>query len=512
LGLLPIIEADNGETAVQMTAQHQPDIVLMDIKMPRLNGLQATAAIRTVCPRARVVMLTAYDEFSFVQEALRLGAVDYLLKPVRPNKLIEVIQAIKAKLAREDQQQELLTETRRRLSDALPIIEANLVNDLIYSQPLPEDIIRDNLQHISKTVAMPVVMIINIDEFNKTVKRLSPQKLHQRYSFITENVREAVNLPSKVLFGGWVLGQMVLILSTDFQWESIEKQKELGEKIRHNIHNHLHIPITVTIGSRYSTFAEIPMSFAEARTAQHYNHHSNQVSHISDVTASGAAYRYAYPLALEKELLESLRHKQEDISLELMNELVDTLLFNYKDSPQVLYSYLAELVTLMSRTVIDIGASAPVTQELSNRQMSTLFASPRPAQLRPWALNCVIELVALVQPETEFLNKDSVQLAIDYIHQNYNTPEITLSEVASTVGLSQSHLAHLLKERLGMSYSKYLSALRMRQAKKLLRTTSMTVSSIAETVGYPNPTNFYRIFNREADMTPKAYRELKKTA
>jgi two-component system response regulator YesN len=69
----PVLEAKNGDEAVQLTRLHQPDIVLMDIKMPGINGLQATATIREISPRSKVIMLTAYDEFSFVQEALRLG-------------------------------------------------------------------------------------------------------------------------------------------------------------------------------------------------------------------------------------------------------------------------------------------------------------------------------------------------------------------------------------------------------------------------------------------------------
>jgi two-component system response regulator YesN len=507
----PVLEAKNGDEAVQLTRLHQPDIVLMDIKMPGINGLQATATIREISPRSKVIMLTAYDEFSFVQEALRLGAVDYLLKPVRPNRLVEVIKAVQTTLAREDAQQQTLTEARQRLSTTLPIVEANLVEDLIYNQPLAESFVQESLNQLAKPLTMPVVMLVGIDEFNKTVKRLTPQQLHKQYAAATTVVKAAVNNSTKALFGSWQLGQMAIILSTDFQWESIETQKELGEKVRQDILNTLHMPVTVSLGGRYSVAAEIPLSFTEARTAHQYNQHADRVVHISDLAKSSTPHHYAYPLTLEKELLDTIRLNQQDISLEIMNELIDTLLYNYKDSPQILCSYFAELLTLVSRTVIDIGAPASIVQGLSHRQMSTLFSSPRPAQLRAWALNSVMELTALIQPEAKPPILDSVQIAIDYIHQNYNNPEITLGDVANTVGLSQSHLAYLLKERLGVSYSKYLSALRLKQAKKLLRTTSMTVSSIAETVGYPNTTNFYRIFNREADMTPKTYRQLKKT-
>ncbi|MCB0225363.1 MAG: response regulator, partial [Anaerolineae bacterium] len=77
IAISAVYEAENGEQAVSIARRHHPDIIFMDIKMPGMNGLQATAVIRKEFPDTKIVMLTAYDEFSFVQEALQLGAVDY---------------------------------------------------------------------------------------------------------------------------------------------------------------------------------------------------------------------------------------------------------------------------------------------------------------------------------------------------------------------------------------------------------------------------------------------------
>jgi two-component system response regulator YesN len=82
--LQPFIEAADGADAVQMARRHKPDIILMDIKMPKLDGLQAISMIRAEQPDVKVVMLTAYNEFSYIQRALKLSVRDYLLKPSRP--------------------------------------------------------------------------------------------------------------------------------------------------------------------------------------------------------------------------------------------------------------------------------------------------------------------------------------------------------------------------------------------------------------------------------------------
>lgn len=109
--------------------------------------------------------------------------------------------------------------------------------------------------------------------------------------------------------------------------------------------------------------------------------------------------------------------------------------------------------------------------------------------------------------ETSPAIHDPIQQALDYIQQNHQRPDISFNEVAEAVSLSSSHLAHLLKERTGMSYKQQLTALRIEAARRLLRTTNLTISAVGEAVGYQNATNFYRLFQRETGMTPAEFRK-----
>ncbi|WP_425060113.1 Transcriptional regulatory protein DegU [Sporomusa carbonis] len=93
-----IAETGDGKSAVTIAAGEKPDIILMDIRMPELNGLEAARAIRALLPDAAIVMLTAFDEFSYAKEALSIGAVEYMLKPLRPKDLIETLASVVAKI------------------------------------------------------------------------------------------------------------------------------------------------------------------------------------------------------------------------------------------------------------------------------------------------------------------------------------------------------------------------------------------------------------------------------
>ncbi|MDT8306151.1 MAG: response regulator [Anaerolineae bacterium] len=104
VGAEPIVEACDGEDAIHKARKCNPDIVLLDIKMPGMNGLEAAAVIRRELPDTRVVILTAYDEFCYVRKALKLGVDDYLLKPVRPEKLVDLFKSIRDEMRRKQQE------------------------------------------------------------------------------------------------------------------------------------------------------------------------------------------------------------------------------------------------------------------------------------------------------------------------------------------------------------------------------------------------------------------------
>ena len=140
LDLYPIEEARTGQEAVTVAQHVRPSIILMDVRMPGMNGLEATRAIRGLVPEAKVIIMSAYDEFSFSQEALRLGAVDYLLKPVRPGTLVEALSRIKTQLQQEQETQNTAAEAMTRLEAALPLVESRLVHDMITRAAPPKEI------------------------------------------------------------------------------------------------------------------------------------------------------------------------------------------------------------------------------------------------------------------------------------------------------------------------------------------------------------------------------------
>jgi len=225
LDLGVIVEACNGEEAISLARRMRPSIVLMDVKMPGLDGLEATRTIRAEYPSTRIIILTAYDEFSFAQEALKLGTVDYLLKPVRPATLIEVLSRVQAQIHREERHLREMEKTHSRLQDTLPLAETRLVQDLINGTVGAREFIDRVLGYLGKTICWPAVLVIDIDNFCSAVKGMDSEHLDRFCVLLTDIVRRAMSDPEHTLMGHIRQGVVVAIVSTDRRLTTVDAMR-----------------------------------------------------------------------------------------------------------------------------------------------------------------------------------------------------------------------------------------------------------------------------------------------
>jgi two-component system response regulator YesN len=507
----PILEAATGEEAVQLALQYQPDIVLMDIKMPALNGLQATARIRKQLPNIKIIMLTAYNEFSYVQKALKLGARDYLLKPVRPDKLAALLEDVQEEIRLEKRDMRTVKIVKDSLQKTMPVIETNLVENLIRGAIPEGGAVAESLAYLGKRLRWPVVLVAKIDNYGDFMQKRPPAARQKIQVDLVNQMRQQVPEPQRTLVGYSHPGRVVLIVSTDQHLITTQKLYTFADNLRHSIAQKSPFSVTIGIGNQYVEMDSIPLSYAEANLARRYQsqQQGNRVIHINDVPtlASDGNSARAFPVQRERQLVQSVQTNQPQRAHQLTNEIVDYLAQHYNAEPEAIKNHCTELVTLVAWGVIKAGAVEHQVLETLHQQVRALSAWKSVADVRRWTLNSIAEMFAIVQHLSQ--EQDAVQQAVEYIHQNFHRSDISLQEIAERVNLSVSHLSTQFKSKMGMSYVKYLTSVRLQEAQKLLLTSDETVTEIAALVGYPNATNFYRHFRKQFQTTPGAYRQEK---
>jgi len=552
LGLDPIGEARTGQEAVTLALQMQPDIILMDVRMPGMDGLEATRTIRSQQPGVKVIILTAYDEFAFSQEALRLGAVDYLLKPVRPSVLLEVLSRIGAQVAEEHRSRHSTAETHLRLQAALPMVEARLVHSLVRGDTPPRQMAEQLDAYLGKQISWPAVLVVAVDQHDPDwsvqpagllgdiVRRaLAPTEVGLAPSEVGEDAGAAeppmpvedgvradtgadgvghVGPPPQVrpyrlyrpdaptaLVAEGEAGQVIVVIAAEGPLANTAHLKDLGHRIRAAVESGAPVTATVTIGRRYPTLDLVPVSYSEAQRAQWLRLCSggNSVVHVDDMRRADRAPQ-PYPIAAERALLYQMRVGDLEECSRVLDELIDYLLGLPCDPPEMVHTRFAELITLTSRAAIDAGAPFEHVLEISHERIVALNGLRTGATLRAWAQESLKLLKGQIAPVAA--RDHIVERAVQFLMENFRRPDLQLKDVASVANVSASHLAHLLRTHVGASFVRYLTALRMEEAKRLLTETDLKVATVAGQAGYDDPTYFYRVFRRETGMTPIVYR------
>ncbi|MBE2223414.1 MAG: response regulator [Anaerolineae bacterium] len=505
----PVLEAANGEEAVALARTHKPDIILMDIKMPGLTGLQATSIIQQEQPDVKIVILTAYNEFSYAQKALKLGARDYILKPVRPQKILQLLAEIRQEIQEEQRDMRTVEIVKGSLQKTMPVIETNLVENLVRGINPEGSTVDESLAYLGKRLVWPAVFVTKIDNFDQLIQEHTPATSQQIYTKLTQLIRSQLPDPHRALVGYSNPGRVVAIVSTEQSMATPTQIRAFCDQLRQTIAEQLPFTVTIGIGKRYMGYESIPLSYAEANLARRYHSRlqGNKVVDLSDIQAEQPQGDNSshYLVQKEHELMQVVETNRKQEAQQLINEIVDYLSQHYYTEPDAMRNHCAELVTLVAWGVIGSGTGEQEVLRLLHQQVRALSSWKTGSDIRAWTLNSLAEMMTLVQDSSQ--QQDSVQIAIQYIQENYHRSDISLQEVADEVNLSQSHLSSQFKARTGTSYVKYLTALRMDNAMKLLQTTDQSVSTVAEMVGYPNTTNFYRHFQKYTKMTPAIYRQ-----
>jgi len=313
-------EAGTGAQAIALTEQLHPDVVFMDIEMPGLSGLQALREIRQRCPDTRCVVVSAYDYFHFAREALRLGVVDYLLKPVKRDEMLAVLRRLADDIAahRGRRQQEL--QQQEQLQQLRPLAEAQLVQLMVAGAP--EDQINSLLQVLGLKFQAGFCMVAGIAEQPgqeaREAEAAAAGDPRQAYLYL----RSLAHSLCTCAVGAWEDSRTVLMVELNAPVDEYETRiwsSDLAQRLRDLVKGKTGIRFRVGIGRYFSGISEAPRSYKEALNAFRFEGLSHRVTHYGDLVGQeGNGWRPtpAVLRAVERGKEYIREHFREDVALE----------------------------------------------------------------------------------------------------------------------------------------------------------------------------------------------------
>lgn len=455
LPLEVVEDATNGEEMVALVRRHAPDIVFVDIRMPKLDGLEAIKQAKVFAPDARWFILTGFSEFTYAQEALRIGVSDYLLKPVDPGEVERAITGI-------------ISEHKKRLLALNQHFErdlAALYHGLI--SPKQED--PDSL--LIKAHFIGAVFYVD--------SRLTEAAKAQRQSDFLREVQVEVNqlLADKIRIALFSLpiGEIALVGA----WRA--EHEAQGEQLCRRC-----LQVIEGILPRYNDDT-CCVTMLQAAVCRSYENLYERLIWLQELSALRSVYGIGRKIHA-KELADYAAQPH----LMAISRALEKLIHAYREKMYVQYMQTVDELasSFFDERAIDYGTRKSVAKFL--RQALPCQVTPEQGS-GEWKrlLQACGDQSLLAQPKRD--QRDMVAQVIAFIEQNYPC-DISITQIADRLQVTPNYLSALFHKKTGNTFIKYLTRIRLLRAKELLADPDMRVQQVAELVGYNSARHFTKLF------------------
>ncbi len=489
-------EAPDGEIALPMIDACQPDVLITDIKMPHMDGLQLCRIIRERLPWVKIIILTGYDEFEHAQEAVKLGVTEFLLKPVGAQELTHILQKIAAKLEQEKEQEASFQKLQDQVAHNQTFLKESFLLKLVMGAISSSDAIEKS-QMLNLNIVAPwyQVVVINIELYGckEQFDYYQFEKVEQIVSELIEN-NPHVSLLKKDL------QELILIMmgeSADFL------QQEgyfLSELAKNEIAGQTRCVPIIGIGSCRPRIGSIHESFSDALAGI-----EKQIKGI-DQRQPNTVVDKTELLKLDKGAVEIyLRSGTQDTFDDFFDSYIQPLDESALKSYIIKNYIFIDIVLATARFIKELGGD--IDRVLEMNQIETLLVNITTLeQIREQAHKILTKAVVFRDQQTNSQYSALVFRAKTYIEHHFANPDISLGQVATYVNRSPSHFSTIFSQEAGIAFRDYLTKIRIEKAKELLSTTMLRSSEISAEIGYKDPHYFSSVFKKNTGLSPKEYR------
>ncbi|RTE02244.1 response regulator [Paenibacillus whitsoniae] len=509
-GFQMVGDYDNGRDALDAIERMQPDVVITDICMPFMDGLQLTERVAAQYRTTKVVIVTGYEDFDYAKQAIRLKVKDYLLKPINSAEFTEFLQKLRQELDEERAQRENITFLRHQFQENLPHLRERFLERMVTTGLRREEIasklpmlgLKLGVESEEGTQAH-VLLALEIDAFGR--------ESYQDQAAEEELLRfAAYNIWHEIVEGeqGGVVFRtrddklVGLVTSEPARVEVVSQM--LAEQVLSCIEKYLGMRVSIGISRSYASLQDLPKAYQEALTSLDYRFLLGQhrIIAIGDMEFGRSLDHTAY-VRVEKRLIAAIKTGEKDVIPPTLRDWMEGMK-TAGCSVEACYGKLHKLLVALMQAGVETGLAEDAV--LSDHAFTELYSRKTLDAVREWLEAVCLAFVERIAENRMHASNAQLQAAIAYIHEHYADEELSLQQVCNHIYMSMSYFSALFKPHTGETFIEYVTRYRLERAKELLLTTTLKTYELAAQVGYGDPQYFSVIFKRHTGMTPKEFR------
>lgn len=506
-GFYLIGAAENGQDAINQIQKEQPDLVITDICMPYMDGLELSSYIYQNYPDTKVVILSGHDEFEYARHALEYRVKEYILKPVTSLELKEVLRKVKISLEEDTRKKAHYEKIQSEYKKNIPVLRERLLRRLIEEKYTKKDIYEQlNNLNISIKGQYYTVALINLEDASQFCM-IYPDSEEDLIHFTIANItNEIMEESMNGLAVSLSHNRMALLFAAEDESELETRVYDTCQQIMKALWDYVKIKVSFSIGITVNVPYGWKDSYLNAKEVTEYKFLKENQDFVFGRD------------------LQEMKHMNGHIAVNHWSDRLE-LLIKLNQGPELeaaileLFDEIKIKCSLKKDIILyvqNIFLSIIIALEEAEEDQAAQFNDERASMKRLAECNYLSELkYDFIKLCSGLMNKITGQkdgegrrlsiLAMDYIEKNYMDSDMSLNMVCTYLGVSISYFSMNFKNYTGETFVEALTRIRIEKAKKLMDTTDLRTYEIAEKVGYNDPHYFSMIFKKVTGMTPSEY-------
>lgn len=505
--------ACNGLEGRAMAEEIRPHIIITDIMMPKMDGIQMSREIRSFLPDSKIILLSGYDDFQYAKQSFEFHAFAYLLKPVQKDLLVDTLQKALKALCQEDSRK---TEVRLLENRWIEFVQGNqksLLLDFLECKVESKHIYEVISANEMRKNAKMVVAILNLFP-GAAIKNIHGGAASTAQHEYLQKVEYLLAKKGRMLLHSKPLKEVVLCI------ESPPAQRELEAQmleITNTLRNSMDVESIIGMGDIVDSLADAPQSYMQAREAISYSSLADYGALLSYHALKEENQRLwdtAAPLLLKangiiEELIHCVQKGRIHDGIDLADGFLTTLKTQCFSSKMVLSSFIISVLKGLGLLLPDFNSQCNSQWDQRNHDLLGLeFLEPESFQhTRQYVLGILSDYAAV--EKANGCHEDAARRIIEIIETSY-AEDLDLKRMAQEIYLSPYYIGSIFKRFTGKAFRQYLYEYRVRKAKEILQTQDVKLHELARSVGIHNQSYFSELFKQTYGLSPGAYRELMK--
>lgn len=511
-------EASDGELALPIILKEKPDILITDIRMPFMDGLELSRLVKKELADIKILILSGYDEFEYAKEAIKIGVTEYLLKPISSASLLNTLKDVSAQIHLEREDKDLKNLYLQEMRENEELKKMKFFGDLISgSISLADAIERGKTFQMNLSARIYKIILFKVQQ-----KVNGAQASGFSIDIYDEIENTIEKIPCIYSFQRGVDGWAFLLIADETE-EMEQREHDLIKILEEIVGNHTNTEYFGGIGSSVFRLRELNQSFREADRAfsSRFTRGTNQI--ISPHSPHTARFDEDFDCDSFVEL-EQTHHVIEKFlnngTLEEVGSFVDACFQEISEDhfrsimmrQYVIMNIYVAVMSFCEKISADSGSqfNGPARDENDEAMKRAVSTAKSIDDIKNYISRLLEQALELRNAASGRRYSDIIETAKNQIEHTYMSDNISLNTVAAGVGMSPSYFSSIFSREMGKTFVEYLTEIRLEKAKELLVCSSLKTSEVGYRVGYKDPHYFSYIFKKALGYSPKEYRSKRK--